>query len=79
MANRADLARVKGVAGVYAELLERAGVDTVVELATRNARNLRETLETTNDEWEITGRLPSVKVLEGWVDQAKALPRVLQY
>lgn len=42
-ANCADLARVKGVADIYAELLERAGIDTVLELATRSpARSLVE-------------------------------------
>ena len=35
LANRADLSRVKGVAGVYSDLLEKAGVYTVKELATR--------------------------------------------
>lgn len=79
IANRADLARVEGIAGVYAELLERGGVDTVVELATRNAKNLRATLEEVNAELEITGRLPSVNALQGWIDQAVVLPRVLQY
>ena len=34
LVNRADLARVKGIAGVYSDLLEHAGVDTVKELAT---------------------------------------------
>ena len=34
LANRADLARIKGVSGVYSDLLEKAGVDTVKELAT---------------------------------------------
>jgi len=31
--NHADLFRIRGVAGQYAELLEAAGVDTVAELA----------------------------------------------
>jgi hypothetical protein len=35
--NHADLYRIKGVAGQYAELLEVAGVDTVPELARRSA------------------------------------------
>ncbi len=39
-ANNADLARIKGIGGEYAELLEAAGVDTVPELATRKADNL---------------------------------------
>ena len=38
--NLADLFRIKGVAEEYSDLLEEAGVDTVVELAGRNAENL---------------------------------------
>ena len=38
--NHADLFRINGVAGQYAELLEASGVDTVVELGHRNAANL---------------------------------------
>ena len=39
-ANHADLFRIKGVAGQFAELLEAAGVDTVKELRHRVAANL---------------------------------------
>ena len=35
LANRADLARVKGIGRVYSDLMEEAGVDTVKELAER--------------------------------------------
>ena len=38
--NHADLFRINGVAEEYADLLEEAGVDTVVELAQRNPNNL---------------------------------------
>ena len=38
--NHADLFRVKGIGPQFSELLEAAGVDTVKELATRNATNL---------------------------------------
>ena len=40
--NMADLFRIQGVGAEFAELLEAAGVDTVKELATRNAENLVE-------------------------------------
>ena len=40
--NLADLMRINGVGEEYADLLEEAGVDTVKELATRNAGNLAE-------------------------------------
>ena len=38
--NRADLMRIKGVGSEFSDLLEASGVDTVKELATRNAANL---------------------------------------
>lgn len=38
--NHADLFRIDGVAGQFAELLEASGVDTVVELGHRDAANL---------------------------------------
>ena len=38
--NRADLSRIKGVGEEYSDLLEAAGVDTVPELARRNAERL---------------------------------------
>jgi predicted flap endonuclease-1-like 5' DNA nuclease len=44
-ANHADLMRIKGIGGEYAELLEKVGVDTVKELAKRNADNLHEAVE----------------------------------
>jgi predicted flap endonuclease-1-like 5' DNA nuclease len=38
--NRADLFRVKGIGTQYSDLLEAAGVDTVVELTKPNQRHL---------------------------------------
>ena len=43
--NMADLMRVKGVGGEFAELLKAAGVDTIKELRTRNAENLYKKLD----------------------------------
>jgi predicted flap endonuclease-1-like 5' DNA nuclease len=78
-ANLADLFRVKGVAEEYSDLLEEAGVDTVVELAQRNPENLYAILGETNDEKLLVRRLPSLKQVQDWVAQAKRLPRVLTY
>jgi predicted flap endonuclease-1-like 5' DNA nuclease len=38
--NRADLYRIKGVGKQFSDLLEKSGVDTVVELSKRVASNL---------------------------------------
>lgn len=79
LANRADLSRVKGVAGVYSDLLEKAGVDTVKELATRNADNLAAKIAEVNEQLNLTQRLPTADDVKGWVEQAKDLPKKLTY
>ncbi len=76
-ANHADLMRIKGIGGEYAELLEAAGVDTVKELRNRNAENLAAKMAEVNEDKALTRRVPSAKVVQGWVDAAKELdPRI---
>ena len=79
LGNRADLSRVKGVAGVYSDLLEQAGVDTVMELAQRRADNLHAKMIATNDEAGLTKQPPTADAVAGWVDQAKGLERAIEY
>ncbi len=76
--NMSDLFRVKGIGGEYAELLEKAGVDTVKELRTRNAENLTAKMEEVNSQGRALVRaLPSLTKVQGWVEEAKKLdPRV---
>ena len=78
-ANRADLARVNGVGEEYADLLEAAGVDTVPELAQRNAENLHAKLVEVNEEKILVRRAPSASEVARWVADAKTLPRALHY
>lgn len=78
-ANHADLFRIKGVAGQYSELLEAAGVDTIVELANRKPENLTKKMEEINAEKKLVRAVPYLKMVTKWVDQAKALPRKLEY
>jgi predicted flap endonuclease-1-like 5' DNA nuclease len=56
-ANHADLARIKGIGGEYAELLEASGVDTVPELANRKPENLFARMNEVNEEKK-AGKLP---------------------
>jgi predicted flap endonuclease-1-like 5' DNA nuclease len=78
-ANHADLFRIKGVGEEYSDLLEAAGVDTVPELARRNAENLYKKLLEVNEEKKLVRRPPTQKAVSDWVAQAKELPRVLHY
>lgn len=76
-ANMADLMRIKGVGGEYAELLEAAGVDTVSELKHRNATMLTTKLKEVNDAKKLTRALPAEKTVQGWIEQARSLdPKV---
>ena len=77
--NRADLFRVKGIGEEYADLLEVAGVDTVPALAQRNPENLYHKLAEVNADKKLVRKVPSLSQVNGWVAQAKELPRVLTY
>jgi len=78
--NHVDLMRLKGVGSEYSDLLEAAGVDSPAELAQRNAANLANTFQ------EVIAalpgdvrRIPSEAVVQGWIDQAKGLPKVVEH
>jgi predicted flap endonuclease-1-like 5' DNA nuclease len=77
--NRADLMRVRGVGEEYGDLLERAGVDTVVELARRNPDNLYQKVLEVNQEKRLVRRLPTRGMIARWIEQARTLPRVVSY
>jgi predicted flap endonuclease-1-like 5' DNA nuclease len=78
LANRADLARIKGIGRVYSDLLEQAGVDTVAELATRNPDHLYDKIAEVAYE-HFVQRLPRRADVASWVVQAQELPRALFY
>ncbi|MGD8399167.1 MAG: DUF4332 domain-containing protein [Anaerolineae bacterium] len=77
--NHADLFRIKGVSEEYADLLEEAGVDTVPELAQRNAENLYARLREVNEEKSLVRRLPGQNQVRDWIRQAGELPRAIEY
>lgn len=68
--NLSDLMRINGVGEEFADLLEEAGVDTVKELATRNAENLAVAVAEANEKKNLTDRVPSAETIQGWIDQA---------
>lgn len=78
-ANHADLARIKGIGGEYAELLEASGVDTVPELAQRKPDHLFTRMAEVNEVKKLVRKLPTAAQVADWVAQAKELPRVMNY
>ncbi len=78
-ANMADLCRVKGIGAQFAELLEAAGVDTIPELAKRNAVNLAKAMLEINQARSLVRRTPTERQVTSWIEQANTLPRMLKY
>lgn len=78
-ANMVDLFRVSGIGAEFAELLEAAGVDTVPELARRAPASLAAKLAEVNEAKNLTRRVPTEADVAKWVEQAKGLPRAIEY
>ena len=78
--NHADLMRIRGVGSEYSDLLEAAGVDSPPELARRNAANLTNTFqEVIAARPGIVRRAPTEAEVSDWIEQSKALPRVVEH
>jgi predicted flap endonuclease-1-like 5' DNA nuclease len=78
--NRADLFRVKGIGAQYSDLLEAAGVDTVMELANRKPEALLEAFAKANSgKKRLVRQLPGLSQVKAWVKNAKSLKRAIEY
>lgn len=77
--NRADLFRVPGVGEQFSDLLEKSGVDSAVELATRKPENLLAKMTEVNKMKNLVNRMPSLGMVEGWIKVAKELPRKVHH
>jgi predicted flap endonuclease-1-like 5' DNA nuclease len=69
-AQQADLMRIKGIGSEYADLLAAGGVDTIKALRRRNAANLMVTVTQVNTKRRLVQRLPTVEMVQGWIDGA---------
>lgn len=77
--NMADLFRIKGVSSQNAEILKAAGVDTVKELRNRNAENLHAKIAEVNAEKKLVRQIPSLSLVQGFIEQAKELAPVVTH
>ena len=77
--NKADLFRVKGIGTQYSDLLEAAGVDTVVELGQRRADNLTAKMAEVNAQKSLVRQLPTENQVAEWIAGAKELSRAVTY
>jgi len=77
--NMADMMRINGVGGQFAELLKAAGVDTVKELRTRNAENLTAAITEINEAKNLAKSTPTVTHITKWIAEAKTMDPVVTH
>jgi len=67
------------LSGPAPDLLEEAGVDSVIELSKRVPANLFAKMVEVNKAKKLVRKMPVEKQVADWVDQAKKLPRMVSY
>jgi len=77
--NMADLFRIEVIGEEYSDLLEEAGVDTVVELSKRIPENLHTKIKEINEQKKLVKQLPTIDMVKKWIETAKTLPRKVEY
>ena len=77
LVRRADLARIKGVGAIFAEMLEMLGVNGVAKLARQEPSTLHANLAALNAAERLARRAPTPEEVEDWVAQARGLPNLL--
>lgn len=77
--NMVDMLRVGGIGPAQSRLLYEAGVHTVKELAQRNPETLQAAVAELNDTERLVERTPGLDTVSKWVEEAKALDRVVSY
>ena len=77
LVQRADLARVKGIGAIFADMLELVGVDDVTDLADQDPGALHRALHQLNAAERLARRSPTADEVDDWVRQARELPRLV--
>jgi predicted flap endonuclease-1-like 5' DNA nuclease len=77
LVRRADLARIKGIGAIFADMLEMIGVDQVATLAEQAPAELHPRLYELNAAERLARRAPTPEEVRDWIAQARALPRLV--
>ena len=73
----ADLMRIQGVTPELANAINLIGIDSVKEFAYRNAKTTLEKLkELKKENPKILAKVPTLKDVEAWINDAKSLEQV---
>jgi predicted flap endonuclease-1-like 5' DNA nuclease len=71
--------RINGVSEEYSDLLDEAGIQNIPDLAKSDPEDLLAKILEAAEKKNIVKRPPSLKVVTKWIEQAKKLPKVIEY
>ena len=72
-ARRAELMQIKNLGKDYADLLEAVGVESVSDLKRRNPEALLDMMQKRNSKNQIVDRMPSLKKVTSWIEDAELM------
>jgi hypothetical protein len=78
LVRRADLARVKGIGAIFADMLELIGVDEVSTLGRQDPAALHRRLYQLNADERLARRAPTPEEVQDWITQARVLPILVE-
>lgn len=73
----ADLIRIPGIRGQFAELLEASGIESIQHLSEQDAGGLTKLMEEVNEREKRTRVTPTADMVAGWIEEAKKLPEFI--
>ena len=79
MAKLSDLARVRGLGGAFTRLFFEAGAETLEKLSECDPEVLFREVHAMNQEKMVTKTIPPLKDFYQYVEQAKDLPKIVEY
>ena len=75
----ADLCRISDIKGMRVRLLFDTGFDTLEKIAAQDPVEMREQIIKINQRERIAARHPTLTETKFWVEQAKELPKLVEY
>lgn len=69
-----ELMQIQGVGPKVVNLLKSSGINSLMELSSKNAEKLFDVVISVNKEKKITNKQPTLDLVEYWIEQSKKVP-----
>jgi Holliday junction resolvasome RuvABC DNA-binding subunit len=69
-----ELMQIQGVGPKVVNLLKSSGINSLMDLSSKNAEKLFDVVISVNKEKKITNKQPTLDLVEYWIEQSKKVP-----